>query len=275
MQYSCFEVGFSSGIGQLRLNRPEQLNSMNQAFWSELPAALSQLQARPDVRVIVISSTGQHFSAGMDLSVFQSSDWLSTESARDRFRLRDLVLTLQNCFSALERARIPIIASVQGGCIGGAVDMVAACDLRYSTSSAFFVIQEINLAMMADLGTLQRLPKLIPQGIVKELAYTGDRMSAERAKAYGLVNDVFASEEEMHEKVMEVARKIAARSPVAIAATKEAINFARDHSVEDSLRAAADLQAAIFDVSDIHECFKAKKDKREPEFSEVKPAVAV
>jgi enoyl-CoA hydratase len=258
-----------------RLNRPEQLNSMNQAFWSELPAAISQLESEPDVRVIVISSTGQHFSAGMDLSVFQGGDWLTTDTARDRRRLRELVLTLQNCFTALEKSRVPVIAAIQGGCIGGAVDMVAACDMRYATSSTFFCIQEINLAMMADLGTLQRLPKLMPAGIVRQLAFTGDRMPASEARSFGLVNEVFESEEEMQAKVMEVARKIAARSPIAVAATKEALNFARDHSVEESLRAAADLQAAIFDVSDIQECFKAKKEKREPQFAEVRSVVAV
>lgn len=271
MSYHCFELEVKEGVAHLRLNRAEEFNSMIPQFWQELPVALADLDGSEGTRVIVISSAGKHFSSGMDLSVFKDSQSLNTKTAVDRERLRRLVLKLQNCFSCLERSRVPVIAAIQGACIGAAVDMITACDMRYATSSAYFCIQEINLAMMADLGTLQRLPRLIPDGIARELAFTGDRLPADRAKALGLVNEVFDDDEEMMRHVMDVARRIGARSPLAVAASKAAINFSRDHSVDDSLRQAADLQAGIFDTSQIQECMKAKSEKREPAFPNLHP----
>ncbi len=273
MAYSCFEIESDKGVAHVRMSRPKEMNSMNRDFWRELPAIIRELEEDPATRVVVLSSSGAHFSAGMDLSVFQTGDWLNTKTAADRNRLRKLVLNLQNSFTVLEQCRFPVLAAIQGGCIGGAVDMVAACDLRYATTSAFFCIQEINLAMMADLGTLQRLPALIPLGIVKELAYTGDRLPAERAKELGLVNEVFQTEEEMLGHVMTRARTIAQRSPLAIAASKEAINYARDHAVDESLSRAADLQSAVIETAEIMEAFKAKTEKREPVFADLKAAV--
>jgi len=272
MVYKCFEVEVSGGVAHLKMSRPEQLNSMIPEFWNELPQAIEELETANGTRVIVISSSGKHFSSGMDLSVFQSGEHLRTASAFDRERLRRLVLKLQDSFNCLESCRVPVIVAVQGGCIGAGVDMVCACDLRFATASAFFNIQEINLAMMADLGTLQRLPRLIPEGIARELAFTGDKLPAERAKAIGFVNDVFENEEEMLMKVMEIATRISARSPLAVSASKEAINYARDHAVHDSLRHAADLQSAIFDGGEVQECLKAKGEKREPAFSELHSA---
>lgn len=271
MAYSCFALEMDGGVAHLRMDRPEQLNSMNKAFWSELPQMIEELESSGEVRVIVLSSTGPHFTAGLDLSVFKEDDWLTTGSARDRDRLRRLVLTLQNAFNRLEQCGVPVIAAIQGGCVGGGVDMICACDLRYATSSAFFCIQEINLGMMADLGTLQRLPRLIPEGIVRELAYSGDRLSADRAKSCGLVNEVFETREDMIEGVMAIAQKIAARSPLAVAASKEAITYARDHGVFDSLHRAADLQAAILETRDVMECFQAKAESREPVFQDIHP----
>lgn len=266
MTYTCFELETHDGIAQLRLSRPNELNSMISAFWSELPAAVEELESLESTRVIVILSTGKHFSSGMDFSVFQSGEHLNTRTAVDRDRMRRLVLKLQDSFNCFEQCRVPVIAAVQGACIGAAVDLISACDLRYATSSAYFCIQEINLAMMADLGTLQRLPKLIPEGVARELAYTGDKLTAERAKQLGLLNDIFESDEEMHKQVMAVAAKIAARSPLAVAASKQAITYARDHAVADSLRNAADVQSGIFDVLQVQECLKARNEKREPVF---------
>ncbi len=166
---------------------------------------------------------------------------------------------------------MPVIAAVQGACIGGAVDMVSACDLRYCTRDAIFRIHEINLGMMADLGTLQRLPKLLPLGIVREMAYTGDPLSAERAKAYGLVNEVFDDQPSMIEAVLKVAQKIAEQSPLAIAASKEALSFSRDHAVDEALKHGASLQASIFSMEDLAECMRAKKEKRTASFKDLPP----
>lgn len=271
MTYSCFQLSLDGGVAHLRLNRPEKLNSMIPAFWVELPQAVAEVEQSGEARVLLISSTGKHFTAGMDLSVFQSDSIVGGETPLDREHLRRLILSLQNAFNCLEQCRLPVIAAVQGGCIGGGVDMVCACDLRYATASAFFSIQEINLGMMADLGTLQRLPKLIPEGIVRELAYTGDRLSAERARVLGLVNDLFETEEQMLEQAMAVARKIAEHPPLAIAATKEAITYVRDHSIADALRQAATWQAAIFSQSDLAESFQSKKEDRLPVFGNLRP----
>ena len=166
---------------------------------------------------------------------------------------------------------MPVLAAIQGGCIGGAVDMVTACDLRYASADAFFCIQEINIGMTADVGTLQRLPKLIPEGVCRELAYTGRRMPADEAKAVGLVNEVFDDHEALLESVHEVSRTIASKPPVAIQGTKVSINYARDHSTADALEHIATWQAGMFQPSDMAEAFTAKAEGRDGEFEDLLP----
>ena len=187
----CFTLNIQDHIAHLVLNRPEAMNTMHPLFWRELDQVLTQLHTGQEARVLVISSTGKHFSAGMALETFGGAITLDDRSAEGRAAIFDLLTDMQATFSKLESLRIPVIAAIQGGCIGGAVDMVSACCLRYATTDAFFCIQEINIGMVADVGTLQRLPKLIPLGVVKELAYTGRRMPAAQALGYGLVNQVF------------------------------------------------------------------------------------
>ena len=221
MNSTCFNVEVTDGVGHIRLDRPEQLNTMVREFWMELPEIVRGLDRRGDVRAIVVSSTGRHFCAGMDLAVFTSGDTAisptdAAEMGRLRARLRQTALMLQESFTAFERVRMPVLAAIQGGCIGGGVDMVTAADMRYASADAFFVIQEINIGMTADVGTLQRLPKIIPDGIARELAYTGRRMSAQRALEVGLVNQVFPTHEELVNGVLDIAREIASKSPLAI-----------------------------------------------------------
>lgn len=280
MAYVCFDVEVNEKVATIRLNRPEALNSMVREFWNELPQIVRQLDSRGDVRAIVLCSTGKHFCAGMDLAVFTSDDNALAdptgaeaikEMGRIRARLRQSVLLLQESFTAFEKARMPVLAAIQGGCIGGAVDMVCAADMRYATADAFFSIQEINIGMTADVGTLQRLPKIIPDGVAREYAYTGRRMSAARAKEVGLVNEVFATHEEMLTHVNEIAREIASKSPLAIWGTKEMVKFTRDHSVADSLEHIATWQTGMFQPSDMIESFAAKAEGREPNFPDLLP----
>jgi enoyl-CoA hydratase len=274
MSYQCFEIELRDHVAVLKLNRPDQLNSMTRAFWSEIPAAVRDLDAQGKARVLVITSTGKHFTAGMDLAVFQGGGATpapTQEIGRLREMLRRSVLELQDSFNALEEARMPVIAAIQGGCIGGGVDMVCAADMRYCTQDAFFCIQEINIGMTADVGTLQRLPHLIPQGVARELAYTGRRLPAQRALALGLVNEVFPTHEAMLDGVMQVAREIAARSPLAVHGSKEMLNYARDHSVTDALRYMAAWQSGMFQPADMLESFVAKAEKREPKFENLAP----
>ena len=279
MGYTCFDVEMEGKVAHLRLNRPDAYNSMIREFWSELPEAVRRLDAEGSTRAIVISSTGKHFCAGMDLGVFTGGGGVggdgeaprSTEAGRQRAQLRQTVLLLQESFTALERARMPVLAAIQGGCIGGAVDMVSACDLRYASADAFFCVQEINIGMTADVGTLQRLPKIIPDGIARELAYRGHRMPAERAREVGLVNEVFPDHEALVAGVLEVAQEIAAKSPLAVWGSKESLTYARDHTVDDSLRQIAGWQSGMFQPADMLESFAAKGEQRDPAFDDLLP----
>ena len=276
MSENCFDVEVANKVAHIRLNRPEQLNSMVREFWVELPEIVRNLDARGDVRAIVLSSTGRHFCAGMDLGVFTSGDTAITpgdadEMGRVRARLRQTALMLQESFTAFEKARMPVLAAIQGGCIGGAVDMVTAADMRYASADAFFVIQEINIGMTADVGTLQRLPKIIPDGVARELAYTGRRMSAQRALEVGLVYQVFPTHEELVAGVLEIANEIASKSPLAIWGTKEMLLYSRDHSVADGLNHIATWQTGMFQPSDMAESFMAKAEGRETNFPDLLP----
>jgi enoyl-CoA hydratase len=267
----CFDVEVTDGVAHLRLNRPDALNTMTPDFWRELPELLDEIDRNASARVVVLSSTGRHFSAGMDLAVFTGGSDLLTEpgvseAGRRRAHLFQTVLKLQDVFTKLEAIRQPVLAAVQGGCIGGAVDLVCAADMRYATADSFFCVQEINIGMTADVGTLQRLPKLIPEGVARELAYTGDRMPAERAKDVGLVNEVFADHDALIEGVLDIAARIAAHSPLAVWGTKEVVNFARDHTVADSLRYMAAWQSGMFQPGDMMEEFAAKAERRTPSF---------
>ncbi|TML18998.1 MAG: crotonase/enoyl-CoA hydratase family protein [Actinobacteria bacterium] len=270
MNHRCFTVDVVDHVARITLARPDELNTMIPAFWRELPAIVNELSDAGDARAIVLSSSGKHFTAGMDLSVFGGDQLSGTgETGRVRANLRLNVGHLQDAFTALERARVPVIAAVQGGCIGGGVDMVCACDMRYATADAFFCIQEINIGMTADVGTLQRLPKLIPAGIAREYAYTGRRMSAARAYELGFVNGVYATHDEMIAGVMAVAAEIATRSPLAVWGSKEMITYARDHTVADGLNYIATWQTGMFQPADMTEAFLARAQKRDAVYDDL------
>jgi len=185
--------------------------------------------------------------------------------------MRYHVKLLQDAFSCLDEARMPVIAAIQGGCVGGAVDMTSACDIRYCTTDAFFVIQEINIGMTADVGTFPRLCKLIPEGWVRELAYTGRRLPAHRAREIGLVNEVFDSHEEVVAHALATAREIASKAPLAVTGSKVMINYARDHTIKDGLDYIAVWQTAMFSGPHMAEAFKAKAEKRDGDFPDLAP----
>lgn len=267
----CFTLSQQDHVAHLVLSRPEAMNTMGPAFWRELDEVLAQLHREGRARALVISSTGKHFSAGMALETFGGQDLLDDRTPEGRAAVLDVLADMQATFTRLETLRIPVIAAIQGGCIGGAVDMVTACCIRYATADAFFCIQEINIGMVADVGTLQRLPKLVPLGVVKELAYTGRRLPARKAHSYGLVNEVFETADAMVAAAMQCAREIAAKPPVAIWGTKQVIHFARDHSVDDSLRQMGWVQGAIWSNAHVREAVTAMKEKRAGGFPSLQP----
>ncbi|MEO8023450.1 enoyl-CoA hydratase-related protein [Polaromonas sp.] len=268
---TCFSLSTSDHIAHLVLNRPEAMNTMHPTFWRELDEVLTHIHKAGDARVLVISSTGKHFSAGMALETFSGAIAMDDQSPEGRAAIFDMLADMQATFTKLETLRIPVIAAIQGGCIGGAVDMVTACCLRYATADAFFCIQEINIGMVADVGTLQRLPKLVPLAVVKELAYTGRRLPAQKALGYGLVNEVFDSADAMLAAALQCAKEIAAKPPVAIWGTKQAIHYTRDHSVDDALKQMGWLQGAIWSNQHVREAVTAMKEKRASDYPGLSP----
>ena len=267
----CFSLTRQDAVAHLVLNQPALLNTMHPGFWRELDETLTALHRDGQARALVISSTGKHFSAGMALDTFGGAIAMDDGSPEGRAAIFDLLTDMQSTFSKLETLRIPVIVAIQGGCIGGAVDMVTACCIRYATADAFFCIQEINIGMVADVGTLQRLPKLLPLGLVKELAYTGRRLSAQKALAHGLVNEVFDTQGAMLEAALLCAKEIAAKPPVAIWGTKQVIHYSRDHPVDDSLRQMGWVQGAIWSNSHVREAVTAMKEKRAGQYPDLLP----
>ena len=268
---SCFDLTLNDHVAHLVLNRPDALNTMGPAFWRELDAVLDWLHREGRARALVISSTGRHFSAGMALETFGGAITMDDASPEGRAAIFDLLGHLQATFTRLEALRLPVICAIHGGCIGGAVDMVSAACIRIASADAFFCIQEINIGMVADVGTLQRLPKLMPMGLLKELAYTGRRLLAGRALACGLVNEVVDTHEAAVAAALQCAQEIAAKPPVAIWGTKQALHYARDHPVEDSLRQMGWLQAAIWSNRHVGEAIDAMRARRAPEFPDLAP----
>ena len=265
-------VSIEDKIAHIQLCRPDKLNTMNAAFWRELPGVVNAIDREAAARVIVISSTGKHFTAGMDLKVFANMGASAGgEPARFGESVRRMVLELQDAFNTLENARMPVLVAVQGGCIGGGVDMVCAADSRYCTADAFFTIKETALAMTADLGTLQRLPQLMSQGLARELAYTSRKFKASEALSTGFVNRVFETRQEMLDEVMAVARQIARQSPMAVTGTKEMFNYSRDHGVIEGLRYMATWQAGMLSLPDVQQAIKAQMEGQDAAFEELRP----
>lgn len=269
--YTSFALIEDGPIARLTLNRPDKRNTMTPAFWRELPHAVMALSDAGDTRVLILDAEGPVFTAGMDISVFTDPAALKTDEAASREAFMTAALALQAAFTAFETARFPVIAAMQGPCVGGGVDMVTACDLRFATKDAWMRIEETNIAMFADVGTLQRLPRLIPEGVARELAYTGDTLSPERAQSLGLVNAVLDDVEALKAHVDAVAAKIAAKAPLAISGTKRSFLYARDHCVADSLEHAMTLQASLWSPEDIMEAITARGEKREGVFKALKP----
>ena len=280
MSYQCFDLSVENQIAHIKMNRPEKRNSMIPAYWDELPRVVEEIETQHQARVIVVSSTGPHFTSGMDTTAFGSSE--KEPSTQDPIknarlkgaRLYDTVQYLQQTFTCLEQCRVPVLAAVQGGAIGAGVDLITACDMRYMTEDAFLSIYEINIGMTADVGTFPRITNLLPEGIVKELAYTGRRMSAAEAKSHGIINGVYKTQQDMLEAVMDIARQITKKAPLAVYGSKRIINYARDHSTADTLDYIGIWNASMLQHEEIQESMLANAEKRDGDFADLpKPKV--
>jgi enoyl-CoA hydratase len=267
MTFETFEVNIEQHIAKVVFNRPERANALNQKAWDEMKAIFEALDENEEVRIILLQGNGKHFCAGIDLELLMNVAQFNQKcEGRKREKLRKKVLDLQAPINAIEQCSKPVIAMIHGGCIGGGVDIVSACDMRYCTDDAFFTIKEIDMGMVADLGTLQRLPKIIPSGIAREMAYTGRNVLGQEAERIGLVNRTYSDVETMKAEVLKIAQSIAAKSPLSIRGTKAILNHTRDHSVADGLEYMATWNAAMLLSDDLMEAFQVKMQKREAIF---------
>ena len=265
-----FKLDIQNKIAHLAFNRPEKANSLNGEAWKEMKQTFLDLSHNPEVRVIVFSGEGKHWCAGIDLELLMSlAQFQSIEcEGRKREELRQFIYHLQSCINAIEECKKPVLAAIHNGCIGGGVDIATACDIRYCTEDAYFTVKEVDLGLVADIGTMQRLPKIIAPGMAYEMAYTGRKVYGQEAVKIGLANRTFTSKEQMLEEVMKIAKQIAAKSPLVIRGTKEMIQYTRDHSVEDGLKMMATYNAAFLLSNDLLESFQATMAKRKPEFKD-------
>lgn len=257
-------------IAEIRLSRPDRSNAMNDAMWHELRKAFQWADEAAEVRVVMLTGAGKNFCSGIDLSLLANVRAVveHADPAHSHERLRRLILDMQDCLTSVERCRKPVIAAIQGACIGAGVDLVTCCDMRYGASDALFSVREIDVGMVADVGTLQRLPRLVPDGIARELALTGRNLDAGEAREVGLINRVFETHEALLEGARKVARSIAGKSPLAIRGTKEMLNYGRDHSVADGLNYVATWNAAMMMSADLSESMNALREKRLPKFDD-------
>jgi enoyl-CoA hydratase len=270
MTYECFDVSIADNIAHIVLSRPDKRNAMNAAFWSDLPKIVQDIDDNAKARVIVISSTGPIFSAGIDLSMLTSVGGHGDKNKSDYgAAFLSTVTRLQGSFSALEDCRIPVIAAIQGGCIGGGVDLTTACDIRLGTQDSFITIYETVIGMTADVGTFPRILNLMPEGIVRELAYTGRRMSADELVTHGFYNRVYDSHEALLDGAMDLARDIAANAPLAVYGCKKMITYGREHSTADALDYIGVWNMSMLSPPEMMEAMMAVKEKRPGKFSEL------
>lgn len=270
VESTFFRIDRDGPVARIIMNKPDKANSMTPDFWTDLPRIIAALGRDETVRCAVISGEGRHFSGGMDLAAFAGiASLFQSEPGRAAFAMRDLILSLQDAFTAIERARFPVIAAIHGACIGGAIDLITACDIRIASADAYFAVEEINIGMAADVGTLQRLPKLIAPSVAAELCYSGRRFDADEAKAIGLVSAVHADQRHLAEAAHDLARSIAARSPLAIAGIKRNLAYTRDHTVADGLDYIATWNGGMLRSEDLMTAVQAKLAKTTATFADL------
>jgi len=268
MAYTSFKVEIENKIASVTINRPDKANALNYEGWNELREIFLMLSSEPSARVVVIKGDGKHFCAGMDLSALMqiAQSYEGTCEARKREKFSEDLQRLQDSITAVAQCSKPVIAAIHGACVGAGVDLVSACDIMYCDVDAYFSIKEIDMGLVADMGTLQRLPQKIAPGIVAELAYTGRKMGAEEAVKVGLCNASLADKDALYAKVMDIAKQIASKSPVVVRGTKKVIAYSQEHSVQEGLEYVKVWNAGMIYSNDLMEAMQASMEKRKPEF---------
>ncbi|XP_072525175.1 delta(3,5)-Delta(2,4)-dienoyl-CoA isomerase, mitochondrial [Salminus brasiliensis] len=256
-------------VTHVELHRPEKRNAMNKAFWSEMVDCFNQIAVDPECRVVVLSGAGKIFTAGIDL-MDMASDIIQPQeeeddAARTSWQLRRIITKYQETFSVIEKCPKPVVVAVHGACIGGGVDLITACDIRLCTQDAWFQVKEVDIGLAADVGTLQRLPKVIgSRSLVNELALTARKMLSDEAMSSGLVSRVFPDKETLLAAAMEMAGEIAGRSPVAVQGTKINLIYSRDHSVTEGLDYMAVWNMSMLQTKDLIKSAQAALEKKSP-----------
>ena len=268
--YEALSVEIKDNVAQVTLLGPGKGNAMGPAFWKELPEVFGQLDADPEVRAIVIAGSGKHFCFGLDLMAMGPT--LPTAdgngaSARSRSTFHTTVKRLQDAITAVADCRTPTVAAVHGWCIGGGVDLISAADIRYCSADAKFSVREVKLAIVADVGSLARLPYILSDGHLRELALTGKDIDAARAEKIGLVNDVLPDQEACLAAAHATAAEIAANSPLAVRGTKDVLDEGRTDAVAASLRYVAAWNSAFLPSNDLKEAMASMFEKRPPNFT--------
>ena len=266
MAYQVFEIERSGHVATVWLANPERRNAMGPAFWDELPRVMEEVGADEGVRAIVIAARGAHFTVGLDLKAMSGGIIESGNGAGARKKLLDFILKIQSTVTTVARCEKPVIAVAHGWCLGGGIDLLTACDIRIAAADVTFGIRETKMAMVADVGTLQRLPGIIGKGQVAELAFSGDDFGAERALALGFVNSVHPDQASALAAARALAARIAANSPLAVTGTKRVLEYCADKSIEDGLDYVAVWNAAFVASEDLQEAVMAFMEKRPPTF---------
>jgi len=261
--YECFEVSITDKVAHIVMSRPEKRNAMNLAFWNDIQTIIEEIDNNAKARAIVISSTGPIFCAGIDLSMLSGVNGHGDKNKGDYGpAFLDTVTRLQDNLSSLEKCRIPVIVAIQGGCIGGGVDLVTAADIRLGTEDSYICIQEINVGMTADVGTFPRILNHMPEGVVRELAYTGRKMGADELSRHGFYNDIYDSQDDMVAAALEMAKLIASKPPLAVYGCKRIITYARDHNTQDTLDQIGVWNMSMLIPSEMMEAMQANMQTR-------------
>ncbi len=270
-EYTRLRIDRNEHIAEVVLNQPERLNTMDDAFFQDIRHAFEEIDGDDTIRVAILWSEGRVFTAGLDLKAAATSGTLFADNGESQAAqvaaLMDQIVDWQDCFSALENCSKPVIAAVHSHCIGGGVDLTTAADIRVCTKDATFGIHETKIAMVADVGTLQRITPIVGKGFAREMAYTGKRITADRAYDFHLVNEVYPDQEAMLEGARAMAAEIAANSPLAVQGAKRVLQFSEEHTVAEGLDFVAHWNASRIKSNDLMEAITAFMEKRDPTFT--------